>query len=78
MPKELGAINGGMYKRDKNSAKNPVIVINVSSVDDYTKKIKKAKGSVHKKKAKVGDMGFYAQVKDTEGNIIGVWETIKK
>ncbi len=25
---------------------------------------------------KVGDMGWYAQVKDTEGNVIGVWETL--
>lgn len=25
-------------------------------------------------KMAVGDMGYYARVKDTEGNIIGVWE----
>ncbi len=78
MPKEAGAINGGMYKRDEQSAKNPVVVINVDSVDNYIKKVKSAGGKVFRKKAKVGDMGFYAQVSDTEGNVIGIWETVKK
>ena len=78
MPTEPGAINGGMYKRDKNSSKSPVLVIDVSSVDKYAKKIEKAGGKVTRQKTKVGDMGFYAQVADTEGNIIGIWETIKK
>jgi hypothetical protein len=27
---------------------------------------------------KVGEMGVYAYVKDTEGNTIGVWQSIKK
>lgn len=78
MPKEPGAINGGMYKRDAQSARSPVIVISVSSVDEYIKKIEDAGGEVFRGKVRVGDMGFYAQVKDTEGNVIGIWETIKK
>ena len=78
MPKQAGAINGGMYKRDENSAKSPVIVIDVASVDDYIKKIKKAGGKVVSGKRQVGDMGFYAQISDTEGNVIGIWEVIKK
>ncbi|MEK6844601.1 MAG: VOC family protein [Nanoarchaeota archaeon] len=78
MPKQAGAINGGMYKRDENSAKSPVIVIDVANVDDYIKKIKKAGGKVVSGKRQVGDMGFYAQISDTEGNVIGIWETILK
>jgi len=78
MPKESGAINGGMYKRDENSAQSPVLVIDVPSVDDYTKKIKKMGGKIIRNKHKVGDMGYYAQFEDTEGNILGIWETIKK
>ena len=78
MPKEVGAINGGMYKRDKNSAKSPVLVIEVSSVDNYIKKIEKAGGKITRQKVKVGNMGLYAQFQDTEGNILGIWETIKK
>ena len=73
MPKESGAINGGMYKRDEKSAQGPVIVMNVKNVDEAVKKAEKAGGKVFRKKMAIGKMGFYAQVKDTEGNIIGVW-----
>lgn len=77
MPKESGAINGGMLKRGKDY-KSPVIVINVPSVDEYLKKIKKAGGKVTTPKHHVGDMGYYARVKDTEGNVIGIWQNIMK
>ncbi len=76
MPKESGAISGGMYKRDVNSAQSPVLVINVAKIDEALKKIEKAGGKIFMPKRKVGGMGLYAQVKDTEGNIIGVWENI--
>jgi len=42
MPKESGAINGGMYKRDEKSAQGPVIVMNVKNVDEAVKKAEKA------------------------------------
>lgn len=73
MPKEAGAINGGMYKRDKESAQGPVVVINVANVEEAVKKVEGAGGKVFRAKVQVGNMGFYAQVKDTEGNIIGLW-----
>ncbi len=76
MPKESGAINGGMYKRDDKSAQTPVIVINVANLDEKLKQIVNAGGKLFMSKHAVGDMGWYAQVKDTEGNIIGVWETL--
>ena len=78
MPKESGAINGGMYKRDDKSSKNPVLVIDVFSVDEYIEKVESSGGKVTRSKVQVGDMGHYAQVSDTEGNIIGLWENIPK
>ena len=78
MPKESGAINGGMYKRGEGSAKGPVIVIDVESVDEHVSKVEGAGGKVVRGKVQVGDMGYYAQVEDTEGNVIGIWEMIKK
>ncbi len=78
MPKESGAINGGMYKRDETSAKSPVLVIDVKNVGEKIKQVEKAGGKIIKAKHKVGDMGWYAQVKDTEENIIWIWEAIKK
>jgi len=78
MPKESGGINGGMYKRDETSAKSPVLVISVPSVDEHVKKVEAMGGKVTRPKTAIGDFGLYAQVADTEGNIIGIWEDVKK
>lgn len=73
MPKEPGAINGGMYKRDQKGDV-PVIVVNVHSLDDHLKKVQKAGGRVVMPKRAVGEMGWYARIQDTEGNQIGLWQ----
>ena len=78
-PKEPGAINGGLMKRDSEHAgEHPVIVIDVKSIDEYIKKVEGAGGKVVMPKLQVGDMGLYARVEDTEGNVIGIWQTRKK
>jgi len=76
MPKKSGAINGGMMAESDNGGTYPVLVIDVPSVDEYVKKITDAGGRVVNEKAKVGDMGYYARVLDTEGVVIGIWESI--
>lgn len=76
MPKNPGAINGGMMKRTPQ-VKGPVFAINVNSVDDYVKKVEKAGGKAVTPKTPVGDFGFYAYMTDTEGNVIGLWESKK-
>lgn len=77
MPKESGAINGGMMKRDK-PGEGPTIVISVSSVDESIKKIEAAGGKVVMPKIQVMDMGLYARFTDTEGNIIGIWQDLPR
>jgi uncharacterized protein len=80
-PKELGAINGGMLKRDEQQdpgSSNPVIVIKVSNTEEHCKKVEAAGGSVVLAARQVGDMGIYARLKDTEGNVIGIWQDLKK
>jgi uncharacterized protein len=81
MPKESGAINGGMLKRDEQNdpgSSNPVLVIKVESTEDYCKKVEAAGGKIVLNTRKVGDMGLYARIKDTEGNVIGLWQDLKK
>ena len=73
MPTKPGAINGGMLKRQA-PVKSVVITINVASIDDAAKKIVKQGGKVVRKKSKVGDMGYAAYFKDTEGNVMGLWQ----
>ena len=77
MPKESGAINGGMLQRSPQG-EGPIIVINVPSIDEKIVKITAAGGSVIMAKAKIMEMGHYARVKDSEGNIIGLWEDVRK
>jgi uncharacterized protein len=75
-PKEPGAINGGLLKRD-DTGKAPMIVIDVPSIDEHISKITDAGGKQVMPKVPVGDFGFYARVSDTEGNVIGLWQTAK-
>ena len=77
MPKEPGAINGGMMQRTKE-LKGPTVAIEVSSVDEYIKKVIAAGGKEVMPKMEIPGMGYYAYVTDTENNVIGLWETLKK
>jgi predicted enzyme related to lactoylglutathione lyase len=77
LPLEVGAINGGILLRN-TEVQAPVFAINVSSIDEKVLKIMEAGGSVVKPKMEMMGMGFYAYVKDTEGNVIGLWEDAKK
>lgn len=80
MIKEPGAINGGMFKRGDmdNMVTAPTFAIDVENIEDAIKKIKNAGGLIIKEKMPVGNMGFIAYFKDTEGNILSVWQTAKK
>ena len=76
IPKEPGAINGGMLKREKN-IKSPVIVINTKNISKEIQKVKEHGGKIVLDKFAVGDMGFASYFKDTEGNTIGIWQNAK-
>ena len=76
-PEKPGGINGGMYPRgDEGGSKSPVIVIEVESCEQRLKDVEAAGGSVVVPVQQVGDMGLYAQVTDTENNIIGLWQPL--
>ncbi len=79
MPKEAGAINGGMLKCDGENdpgSKFPTIVIDVKNTEEYCKKVESAGGKIIMEPKKVSDMGIYARIQDTEGNIIGLWQRL--
>jgi len=75
-PKEPGAINGGLLPKDP-TGEHPVIVIDVPSVEEHIKKVESAGGKTVMPVMKIGDFGLYARVSDTEGNVIGIWQTLK-
>jgi predicted enzyme related to lactoylglutathione lyase len=73
MPKEPGAINGGLFKRPKE-APHPTIYVGVQSIDVALKKVESAGGKVVTPKTPIPGMGAYARIADTEGNVIGLFE----
>jgi hypothetical protein len=76
MPKNPGAINGGMRKR-MQKGEGPVIVMDVKSIEATLKKIKANGGKAIGEKMAIQDMGFYQMCMDCEGNVIGLWQNAK-
>ena len=77
MPKQPGAINGGMLKR-QDPVRHPVVTIDVENMDDALAKVKKNGGQIVREKLPVGEMDFAAYFKDPEGNVIGLWQNSGK
>jgi len=73
---EPGAINGGMMKR-QDPVKCPIITIDVNDIEETMKNVKKMGGELVRGKMQVADMGYAAYFKDTEGNVIGLWQNIR-
>jgi hypothetical protein len=76
VPKEKGAINGEMYRRE-SKAERPMLVVLVPSVSRALAAVTKAGGKVVLEKEAYGEWGWYARVKDPEGNVFGLWEPAK-
>ena len=76
VPKEKGAINGEMYRRESKDEK-PMVVVLVPSIARALAAVKQAGGKVVLEKEAYGDWGWYARVKDTEGNLFGLWQEMK-
>ena len=76
MPKEPGAINGGMMKRD-DTCRSPIIVIRVDDAEACLKKVENSGGKIIVPVSKAGDFGLYARFADTEGNVMGLWQDVR-
>jgi predicted enzyme related to lactoylglutathione lyase len=74
MPTEIGAINGGLFERPRE-APHPTIYIGVRSVDATIKKVEAAGGKVVTLRTPIPGMGAFARVADTEGNVVGLFES---
>jgi len=77
MPKEPGAINGGMMKR-KMPGQPFMNYIQVDSIDEMLKTVTANGGTMVIPKQEIDkDMGWLAAFKDTEGNVMGLIEMTK-
>ena len=74
MPREPGAINGGMTERtDSNPA--PVLTIDVEAIDAALAEVESAGGRTVQPRTEIPGMGAFAYFTDSEGNVMGLWET---
>ena len=74
MPKEPGAINGGLFQRPRD-APAPTLYMDVVSIVDSIRKVEANGGRVVTPKTPIPGMGAYARVSDSEGNVIGLFES---
>jgi predicted enzyme related to lactoylglutathione lyase len=67
-------VNGGLMKR-KHPQQPFANFISVESVDQFLERATELGGQVALGKMPVPGMGWFGYFKDTEGNIIGLWQT---
>jgi uncharacterized protein len=70
-------VNGGLMRR-RHAQHPPVNYIGVESVDEYTKKARRLGAEEVMSKTPVKGMGWFAWLKDTEGNVFAIWQTDEK
>jgi uncharacterized protein len=77
-PMDAGAINGDISPRG-NALKQPTIVITVEDLDEKIKIVESEGGKVVTPRQEMPEMNaVYATVADTEGNVVGLWQDLKK
>jgi len=67
-----------LAKRNNDTNHATVITVDVQDIDAALKSIEQHGGKTVQKKQPVADMGFTAYFKDTEGNIVGLWQSARK
>ena len=73
LPLEPGAINGGLFKRTPQTPV-PVVTVDVESIDIALKEVEAAGGITVTPRTEIENMGAFGYFKDTEGNVVGLWE----
>jgi hypothetical protein len=75
-PDNQPGINGAIMTRE--TQRTTVNTIDVSSVDEFAKKIVDAGGKVVTPKTAIPGVGYFAYCVDTEGNVFGIMENDTK
>lgn len=71
---EPGYIGGGMTARDSTNAATVVVLLS-DDIDADLARVTEHGGEVVAGREPVADMGFAAYFKDSEGNVVGLWES---
>ena len=74
MPSEPGYIGGGMFQRDPDVATPSSSWPSTTSTPRWPRWRRTAERPLASKEP-VGDMGFAAYFNDSEGNLMGLWQS---
>ena len=70
-----GGPGGGINKVEKaNPGANVLVHVEVDTIDPYLQKVEGLGGAVHKAKTEIPEIGWYAVVKDPDGNLLGLFQ----
>ena len=74
-PSGREGIDGGILPIDAG-ADHPLLVIHITeaSLDDCLRRVVAAGGWLDRPAQPVGAMGFFARFRDSEGNLMGLWQ----
>jgi uncharacterized protein len=75
MPTDSGYIGGGMFQRQDDIGR-PVITIDVDDMTKALDMIAEHGGAAVGEPQHVGDMGIAAYFTDSEGNLMGLWQSV--
>ncbi len=68
-------ITAGLRKADKIAkGEKTIFHVNVNNIDETLKKVKKLGGKTEREKTAIPVMGYYALLKDPDGNTIGLFQ----
>ena len=74
-PSEPGYIGGGMFQRQEDIGR-PIITIDVDDMTKALATIAEHGGAAVGEVQQVGDMGIAAYFTDSEGNLMGLWQSL--
>ncbi len=69
-------IEGGLLPADVAATDHPLLVLHITEADleDCLRKIEDAGGRIDRPAEDVGGMGRFARFRDSEGNLMGLWQ----
>lgn len=73
----IGGTNGGIRKKGEGYANMTSITVTVKDIDETVKGVSQNGGRLLKEKEKFLDIGLLAYIEDTEGNVVGLWQSLR-
>jgi len=73
----IGGVNGGIVNRNADYANATSITVTVTDADKAIQNAIDAGGKLVREKQRFANLGYVAYVKDTEGNVVGIWQPLR-